>query len=135
MLNENAIAWLAALRSGEYKQGRKALHDDRDKSSNFCCLGVACDLYAKAGHGSWIKAPDGAITYTFLAKNGHSSQDALPAPVTDWLGIRTGDGFFEPDTTPGNAQSLIDLNDNKSFTFLQIADVIESQPKGLFNAE
>jgi hypothetical protein len=30
--------WVAALRSGEYEQGKNELHRD-DK---FCCLGVAC---------------------------------------------------------------------------------------------
>ena len=33
--------WLAALRSGEYKQGRCALRSIRDE---YCCLGVACDV-------------------------------------------------------------------------------------------
>lgn len=32
--------WVAALRSGKYKQGQKALLKD-DK---FCCLGVACAI-------------------------------------------------------------------------------------------
>jgi hypothetical protein len=33
--------WVAALRSGKYKQGKKTLksHDDR-----YCCLGVLCEL-------------------------------------------------------------------------------------------
>ena len=31
--------WLAALRSGEYKQGSGLL---LDSSNNYCCLGVAC---------------------------------------------------------------------------------------------
>jgi hypothetical protein len=36
--------WIAALESGEYKQGQKAL---RPSESTYCCLGVLCDLYAK----------------------------------------------------------------------------------------
>ena len=31
--------WLAALRSGEYKQGVETLYTNDDK---YCCLGVAC---------------------------------------------------------------------------------------------
>lgn len=33
-----AKAWLAALRSGKYKQGQNRLHDKR--SGGMCCLGV-----------------------------------------------------------------------------------------------
>lgn len=32
--------WVAALRSGEYKQCESQLHDRRD--NKYCCLGVAC---------------------------------------------------------------------------------------------
>ena len=48
MLNPNAQKWVDALRSGEYKQTRGALRgDDEGNEPKFCCLGVACDLYAK----------------------------------------------------------------------------------------
>jgi hypothetical protein len=33
--------WIAALRSGKYKQGHGALK----KNNNYCCLGVLCDIY------------------------------------------------------------------------------------------
>lgn len=32
--------WTAALRSGEYKQGKDMLYDK--ETDSFCCLGVAC---------------------------------------------------------------------------------------------
>jgi hypothetical protein len=41
--------WLAALRSGEYSQGRKHLKE----GGSFCCLGVLCDLASKRGSGKW----------------------------------------------------------------------------------
>lgn len=34
--------WVAALRSGMYKQGKEALYNK--KGNSFCCLGVARDL-------------------------------------------------------------------------------------------
>lgn len=40
--------WVAALRSGDYKQGTGAL---RNADNKFCCLGVLCDLHSKA-HGT-----------------------------------------------------------------------------------
>lgn len=38
-------AWVKALRSGKYKQGRKQLRNGNDE---MCCLGVLCNLYAEA---------------------------------------------------------------------------------------
>jgi hypothetical protein len=37
--------WIAALRSGEYKQGTAHLNN----KGKFCCLGVLCDLAVKEG--------------------------------------------------------------------------------------
>jgi hypothetical protein len=37
---EVKAAWIAALRSGKYKQGRQALR----VGDFFCCLGVLCDV-------------------------------------------------------------------------------------------
>lgn len=34
--------WIAALRSGEYKQGTGRLYDDL--TGRFCCLGVLCEV-------------------------------------------------------------------------------------------
>jgi len=36
--------WVAALRSGKYKQGDTYLKNTTDGKTKFCCLGVACDL-------------------------------------------------------------------------------------------
>ena len=58
MLNENAKKWVAALRSGKFKQGKFALRKRtfrdglylRDGESphyvtEHCCLGVACEIF------------------------------------------------------------------------------------------
>lgn len=39
-------AWIKALRSGEYKQGKALLNyiDLDDKETKHCCLGVLCDI-------------------------------------------------------------------------------------------
>lgn len=43
--------WLAALRSGNYKQGRMALKRGvGDGTADYCCLGVLCDI---SGLGAW----------------------------------------------------------------------------------
>lgn len=41
MTKEQKYTWLAALRSGEYKQGKGRLSDE--ESQSFCCMGVAED--------------------------------------------------------------------------------------------
>ena len=38
-------AWVEALRSGKYKQGRLALYDKHNES--YCCLGVLCKVAGK----------------------------------------------------------------------------------------
>lgn len=42
MIDDDTKArWVAALRSGEYRQGKSLLRDSEDR---FCCLGVLADL-------------------------------------------------------------------------------------------
>lgn len=43
-------AWLTALRSNEYAEGRYALYDGQGRS---CALGVLCDIYSKAQGVPW----------------------------------------------------------------------------------
>jgi hypothetical protein len=43
MTDDEARAWVAALRSGEYKQGKGQL---KTPEGNFCCLGVANEVMA-----------------------------------------------------------------------------------------
>ena len=42
--------WVKALRSGKYKQGKGWLRKSSGpkKKSEFCCLGVLCDLAVKS---------------------------------------------------------------------------------------
>jgi hypothetical protein len=114
MLNENAKKWVAALRSGEYKQGMKRLRV-RDA---MCCLGVACDLYSKEVGGQW---EDGY----FLGE-----RDILPRVVADWLGLLDrGSHFIDKHDLGGDAQ-LSEMND-RGTSFTEIAAIIESEPEGL----
>lgn len=112
--------WVAALRSGEYKQGEGRLHS---ADGEFCCLGVACMLAQKAGV---VPAPvedeDGDWEY---GTGEDTSAAFLPDVVRRWLGLTTCHGFI----TDGSG--LATRNDNGS-TFVQIADVIEARPAGLF---
>lgn len=109
--------WVNALRSGDYKQGTGVL---RDKNDNYCCLGVACDLA-----GVEWRAYDGC--YKALI-NGVGSDTSLPSPVMSYFGMRDRQGRFYGEWN----NILVMKNDCEKCTFDEIADIIESEPQGLF---
>lgn len=57
MTKELRDKWVAALRSGRYKQGKYRL---RDREGGFCPLGVLLDV---SGLGEWIGGVDGPYSY------------------------------------------------------------------------
>lgn len=113
-MNENAKKWVEALRSGKYKQGQGYLRFN-DK---FCCLGVACDVAIENGLCVKVDSANKQIYYG-------GEVGILPQIVSDWLGMRVRTSEFD-----GLNQLTVE-NDNGS-TFSEIADLIESEPKGLF---
>ena len=130
-LNENAKAWVAALRSGDYTQTKKMLHRVTPENvPSFCCLGVACKLYIDSVGGNWDTIRRGAWNeqVRFTDNEGASADSDLTPAVMDWLGLADSEGAYCVGT-------LVSLNDNLDFTFDQIADAIESQPEGLFRTE
>lgn len=62
---------------------------------------------------------------TYDGKRGN-----LPPAVMHWLGLRRDDGGFGKEPLYDN---LIMYNDQKRMIFTDIAGLIESEPKGLFN--
>jgi len=67
--------WIAALRSGEYAQGKDRLLTSTEEVDKFCCLGVLCDLHARETGDGW----DGVI---------YNGKEFLPPPVVlKWAGI------------------------------------------------
>lgn len=94
--------WVAALRSGDYKQGRLRLRTTSKLAGDkFCCLGVLCD----------IEQPTRWRMFKEWANDGSVSQ--LPLELRQEVGIG-----------PGEQLSLIELNDGGS-NFEAIADWIE----------
>ena len=132
MLNPNAQKWVDALRSGKYTQGQYSLHPTDD---TFCCLGVACDLFAKENptEGRWRGN-------NFVVSGIDSSHSSLPRPVDDWLGLARQPGAIaylanaHATYGPASGQTLVQDNDTCRFTFAKIANTIESHQKELFNA-
>jgi len=107
MKNETIIKWCDALRSGKYKQGVKRLQTDK----GYCCLGVAVDVFVPKGKQELYS--DGTL-------KGHmpGHQSAAPGWLHD-MPVMSRDRWDE------FAISLEKLNDDKGFTFDEIADVLE----------
>ncbi len=108
------VKWLAALRSGEYKQGTNFLQ----KEDEFCCLGVLCDLAVKEGvippgeySDDW--GPD--VKVMLFAERS----SLLPEAIVKWAG-------FEHDNPQIDDIPLGYMNDKLGKTFSEIADAIES---------
>lgn len=100
-----AERWVAALRSGEYRQGAGCLHTEDGK---YCCLGVL----------------QGPLLGQYIGDN----DDCLSIYAFSQSGLKGTLG--END----NRQDLADLNDG-GWSFQDIADLIESVPVGLWREE
>ena len=105
MLNDFAKKWVEALRSGKYAQTKRQLA----YGESYCCLGVACELAIDSG----------------IISSYESTDNGLPEEVQNALGLRFSIGVYGKNT------SLAGIND-KGATFNEIADIIESEPGGLF---
>ena len=108
MPKELADKWLTALRSGEYKQAKEVLYDE--KTNGYCCLGVL----QKCISGEIVPDPSGEV------------------PDRDWLDshdIKFIDMCTKKNLVPYIEKTKLHItveNDNgKSFD--QIADLIESE--------
>src|SRR5262249_13225214 len=108
--------WVAALRSGKWRQGREALQDARGR---LCCLGVLCEIAVEDGV---IPAPEESELGTWLY--GEDFEHLRPS-VRDWAGLSS-----EDPVAPGNPWALAILNDvgdgdDVPWSFARIADLIE----------
>lgn len=113
--------WVAALRSGQYKQGTSNLVVRGKKADQFCCLGVLCDMAVRAGVIPEPELPEERYAYSYEGKTG-----LPPRKVLKWVGLATDEGRSL------GLPSLASLNDEGK-KFSTIAKIIESEPKGLFS--
>lgn len=118
MNKEIAEKWTRALRSGKYSQGQSRLSD----GSNFCCLGVLCDI---SGIAEWRPSDS---QYDPTAKLYLGLAGSLPLKVVDWAGMRSSTGSIFEDED--GVMSLADMNDGGE-SFEAIANLIETKWKEL----
>lgn len=96
--------WLTALRGGNYRQGRTAL---RNSNSEFCCLGVLCDVLDPS---QWLTDDESYGDWSFREPNAYDYPDISTYRKT---GMMSEQG-----------RHLAEMNDaGKSFA--EIADWIE----------
>ena len=105
MTNEEKQAWIAALRSGSYLQGKGCLRRD-DK---FCCLGVLCEIRPNV---VWNEPQK----HYFFKDLGDIKTSILPEDVLN---------------LPSQG-ILTSMNDIESKNFAEIADFLEKQPENFF---
>lgn len=116
-LTTHRSQWVEALRSGDYEQTSGQLRND----VYFCCLGVLCEI---SGLVEWA---DRNIGKMFAVTNQDVKGDAsvLPREVMDWVGLRTVNGSITDHIA-------LSVYNDQGMPFLQIADIIENEPDGLF---
>lgn len=115
--------WVAALRSGDYRQANQVLRS----GDSFCCLGVLCDVYA-AEHGvkGWSQSR--------FDRDG----DGYPNDVVcDWAGFGiSGDddagalrcsADYDPKVEIVGKRKHVSEHNDDGRTFAEIADAIEEQ--------
>lgn len=106
---------VAALRSGEYTQGKYLL---RRLDNCFCVMGVVCDLYLKEKGLEW-EVQAGVARYEFK-----TYYNVVPLEVKEWAGFDSEGGNIVEIN--GSRLRLYEHNDSGR-TFAEIADAIEAQ--------
>lgn len=118
-LGPNQTKWLAALRSGQYKQGKGLLHSLPDDS--YCCLGVACEVA-----GLPKQYLEDRVAYDGI-------EGVAPESLMQFLALhnRTGDWDRISYKELNGWHELTAANDY-GVTFAKIADFIEANPHLIF---
>ena len=119
MKKEIADKWVAALRSGEYKQHKGGLANEQRTAH--CCLGVLCEVALKEGVEMLVGPRYDKAPGTYY----DDSAGALPIMVQEWAGVTAAHALLDC------GMSLAALNDGMNYDFGRIADTIEKSWKEL----
>ena len=106
--------WVAALRSGDYRQAKGQLYD----GNGYCCLGVLCEVLGQEKR--FVEDEDN----WFFGSGADMQAYILPNKVCKLADLMDADGILKVDPLiSGSALSY--LNDSKGLDFTEIADLIE----------
>lgn len=114
-------AWIKALRSNEYKQGRGCLV----RKNRYCCLGVALDLgfipgqWERRGNSGWFFVSEGSTLEEVMEESGNQIGTMPTLDQTIKLGLDVA-----APQSPSMAYRLAAMNDD-GISFEKIADYIE----------
>lgn len=126
--------WLAALRSGHFKQTTGALKtvDTTTGETRYCCLGVLCEI---AGLQQ-IEPSSKRDTYFITFRDQFDSEDmdemyasseCLPMSFAERLKMPAEDPENVMVMYDGAPITLAELNDTYGLNFNQLANIIEAQ--------
>lgn len=111
---KNLTEWVAALRSGKYKQGKFNLC----KNDEYCCLGVACEIKRKL---------EDTPTKGYKMKRNKINKSSL---MPDHLWFKRTFGFDACEELfkgKKDKSVLSNLNDQDGLSFKRIATLIENK--------
>jgi hypothetical protein len=130
----NREQWLAALRSGEYKQAKHLLYIP---NSGACCLGVASLIagvpYTKATEWDEYQAMERIDDYGGVTFDYNECQSSVDLPPNEWFAERFGVSVHAADILQGYGSGLNDGENKPKYymahpgqhTFPEIADAME----------
>ena len=118
-----------ALESNRFKQGRRYLCYEEEKTMYYCCLGVACELAMENGIRLGKRKETTSGVYHYIGSNRQELTGVLPYEVMKWLGFADNNGMLIlsiENTSDDNEVlfSLVDANDT-SVPFPEIAKLIK----------
>ena len=130
---ENMRLFVAALRSGEFTQGKMRLAQcatfgpEVGSQWEYCCLGVACEIALR--HGV-VMAVNVQSSGSYAAKDYDNNKVTLPRSVQQWLGIREDVPMVPHPEQPGsNYIPVTRANDDLGWDFEAIAQALERRFK------
>jgi hypothetical protein len=107
--------WLAALRSGKYKQGKGTLYDP--KTGGYCCLGVL-QMVADGHVERYEQLPSALWLYDHGVK--FISQGEVE------FGVGHAQLQCSSPYIPSLSNGLATINDSGKYNFHELADLIEA---------
>lgn len=113
--------WVAALRSGKYRQGKNALTNGRRGAQRrYCCLGVLCDVYAQETNVPVGRVVTSSSSWKEAMVRSNDVMQYLPCEVRDWATLKDSDPSIDSGCSASEA------NDDLNWNFNQIATAIEA---------